>query len=49
MFFIQIVSGCPGGRLQLSGGLKMASNSICVLIHSCKTPKESETTGLNDR
>ena len=22
--------------------------SICVLIHSCKMPKESETTGLND-
>jgi len=22
--------------------------SICILIHSCKMPKESETTGLND-
>ena len=23
-------------------------DSICVLIHSCKMPKDSETTGLSD-
>ena len=49
MFFIQVVRGHPGGRLQFSGdededGLA----SICILIHSCKMPRESETTGLND-
>jgi len=49
MFFIQVVRGRPGGRLHFSGGrFEDGLASICVLIHSCKIPKESETTGLND-
>jgi len=27
---------------------KQLGYSICVLIHSCKMPKENEPTGLND-
>ena len=41
--------GRPGGHLQFSGWrFEDGLASICVLIHSCKMPKESETTGLND-
>ena len=48
-FFIQIVCGRPGGRLQFSGGaskmarLASAFSSICA-----RCPKESETMGLSD-
>ena len=48
MFFIQVVRGCPGGRLQLSGGGSKMAWLASVLIHSYKMPKESETMGLND-
>lgn len=56
MFFFQVVHGHPGGCLQFSrGGSKMAwvlthslSYLICVLIRSCKMPKDSETMGLNN-
>ena len=53
MFFVDeehSVRGHPGGRLQFSGGGsgRWFVYSTCVLIHSCKMPQESETTGLND-
>jgi len=49
MFFIQVVRGRPGGRLQFSGGgSKMAwLASVFSSIHA-RCPKESETTGLSD-
>jgi len=42
MFFIQVVRGRPGGRLQFSGGGSIEDGlaSICVLIHSCKMPQK---------
>ena len=48
MFFIQVVHGCPSGRLQFSGGGSKMAWLASVLMHSCKMPKESEVMGLND-